>query len=95
MSTHVGVTVWFSDADGDEQEDSFSYFGPVPGVGDIFAIATPSGEPSFTTAPDGEYFVKDRRFHFPARAWEILILRVDDYAEPEQTRDVSDEEEEE
>jgi hypothetical protein len=89
---NVGVTLWYMDENGEECEDNFGYYGEAPNVGDLFTLTTPEDESRFTAAPDGDYFVKERRYHFPGRVWEILVLSVDAYTAPEQTSDDSKEE---
>lgn len=90
--THIGVTVYYTDEDGEECEDNFGYYGPVPDVNDLFALDT-EGLTHLTAAPDGFYLVQRRIFHFPARGWEVFMVQVDDGDEAEHTPGDSDEEE--
>jgi len=83
MSTHVGVTAWFEE-DGEESEQTFDYYGPVPLPGDGFVVEDEDG------IPDGLYVVKRRTYHHPMRGWTILVVQaVDDSDEAEQTPDAT------
>lgn len=97
--THVGVTVWWLDPKVGECEDSFSYYGPAPQVGDIFAIDIERVDRDRfdTDAPDGLYLVQQRTLVYPAMGWQILIVQaaVDAEDEDKQTSDDSDEEDSE
>lgn len=93
MTTHVGVEAHYINEEGEEAEDSFSYYGPVPEVGDLFILDhEPGMDPEMTDAPNGPYYVQRRAFHLPQMGWRILIVSVDALGDPDQNADDSDEE---